>query len=162
MFKLKGRNSKNLPAPVGYEKPSLSVTKGPESAGMMTESNRIATANKQMMNIAWSPAKNILTTGFMLYMTGNSIQIFSIYSTGMALYNPIKSMVGVTTVFKRFEGDGVDTLMPSLIYIGLQLALLAVALWKCNSMGLLPMTSADWISSIPIRKNIETTIFPSS
>ena len=29
-----------------------------------------------------------------------------------------------------------------------------VALWKCNKMGLLPMTSADWLGylSIPIPK----------
>ena len=68
----------------------------------------------------------------------------------------------IYSTFKRFEGDGVDTLMPTLIYIGLQLALLAVALWKCNSMGLLPMTSADWVSSIPIRETMESTIFPSN
>ena len=97
MFKLKSSTTVKLPAPLGYEKTSVVVAKGPESSSVMTEANRVATANKQMMSIAWSPAKNIFTTGLMLYMTGSGIQIFSIYSTGMALYNPIKSIFGVTT-----------------------------------------------------------------
>ena len=61
MFKLKGSTTVKLPAPLGYEKTSVVVAKGPVSSSVLTEANRVATANKQMMSIAWSPAKNIFT-----------------------------------------------------------------------------------------------------
>jgi len=152
-FKLLGKRSVALPPPLGYDKSSTStsITDKPETT-VMNENNIQAQVSRQVTSLAWSPAKSIFTTGLMLYMTGNSIQIFSIYSTGMALVNPLKAIFNAQNTFKKFDGQGVDTVFPKLIFIGMQIALLALALWKCNSMGLLPMTSADWINYIPIRE----------
>ena len=51
-----------------------------------------AAKQRAVMGLAYSPAKGLLTTGFMLYMSGTSIQIFSIMTTGMALVNPLKAI----------------------------------------------------------------------
>ena len=85
----------------------------------------------------------------MLWMSGNSIQIFSIMTTGMALINPTKALMTLGTVFGKYDKDGVDTRIAKAIFVAMQVLSLAVALYKCSSMGLLPLTSADWIKSIP-------------
>ena len=41
--------------------------------------------------------------------------------------------------------EGIDTRLPKLIFVGLQLLTVAMALYKCATMSLLPLTSADWV-----------------
>jgi ER membrane protein complex subunit 4 len=102
------------------------------------------------MGIAYSPGKSLLSTMFMLWMAGSSIQIFSIMMTGMSLWNPLRALLGTNEAFKAFEKEeGIDLKVPKLIYAGLQLVAIAVALYKCSTMGLLPLTSADWITYLP-------------
>ena len=38
-----------------------------------------------------------MMTGFMLWMSGSGVHIFSIMITGMAIYNPVKSAFTVNT-----------------------------------------------------------------
>ena len=112
-----------------------------------------AAKTKQAMMIAYGPGKSILTTAFMLYMSGTSIQIFSIMSTGMALLNPLKAIASTDATFKKFEG--VDVKLAKLLFIALHLAQVGVALYNCSRMGLLPVTSADWLSYLPDRSFAE-------
>ena len=113
------------------------------------------------MALAWSPGKSMLTTAFMLYMSGTSIQLFSIMTTGMALITPVKGISAIRETFKDFKKeDGVDTRMPMMLYFGFQLLSLAVALYQCSRMGLFPVTSADWTSYIPIKNILEHTGIP--
>lgn len=44
------------------------------------------------MEIGTAPFKSLLQTGFMMWMSGNSINIFSIMITGMIVMNTIKSL----------------------------------------------------------------------
>ncbi len=125
----------------------------------MTAEMQLAAKQRQVMNIAYGPGKNLLTTGFMLWMSGSSIQIFSIMMTGMALWNPFKALFSVNEPFRPFEKEeGIDLKMPKLIYAGLQLLSLGVALYKCSTMGLLPLTSADWVSYLPVIEYQETSL----
>ena len=111
---------------------------------------------RQVNAIAYSPGKNLFTTGLMLWMSGTSIQIFSIMMTGMALINPIKAIATTNQQFARFANeDGVQLSLPKLIFISLQLVSLAMALYKCYLMGLLPITSADWTGYIPAKAYLE-------
>lgn len=144
----------SLPAPIAME----GIVEGEviETVEVSADKEKAA-KQKQAMAVAFAPGKNLLSTAFMLWMSGSSIQIFSIMMTGMALINPIKALAQLNGTFSRFEGDGgVDTKIPKLIFIGMQVLSLAVALYKCSSMGLLPTTSADWLSNIPVN------IFPES
>ena len=46
---------------------------------------------KKAKELGWSPAKNFMMTGLMLWMSGSGVHIFSIMITFYAVYNPIKS-----------------------------------------------------------------------
>lgn len=116
----------------------------------MTAEMQLAAKQRHVNNMAYAPGKNLLTTAFMLWMSGSSIQIFSIMMTGMALINPIKALFTINEPFKPFEKEeGIDLKMPKLIFASLQVLALGVALYKCSTMGLLPLTSADWVSYLP-------------
>jgi len=113
------------------------------------------------MGIATSPGKNLLTTGFMLWMSGSSIQIFSIMMTGMALFNPLKAIVETRKVFAQYESEeGVDLKVPKLIFVSIQVLSVALALHKCASMGLLPVTSADWTRLLPEKQIMDWAAMP--
>jgi hypothetical protein len=112
------------------------------------------------MSIAYAPGKGILTTAFMLWMSGSSIQIFSIMATGMALINPIKALGSINKAFARFEGEaGLDLFMPKAIFAALQLLALGVGVYKCSTMGLLPLTAADWTQYLPTQRFVEFSGF---
>lgn len=112
---------------------------------------QLAAKQRQVMGIAYGPGKSLLTTAFMLWMSGSSVQIFSIMMTGMALVNPIKAIAGVNSTFKAFDNEeGLDLKFPKLVFLLLQLLAFGVGLYKCSTMGLLPLTSADWVSTLPI------------
>ena len=131
-----------------------------ESVNLSEELQKTA-RQRQVMNIAYSPGKNLLTTAFMLWMSGSSVQIFSIMMTGMALINPLKAIFSVNDSFKAFEKEeGVDLKLPKMIFVSLQVLALGVAVYKCSTMGLLPLTSADWVSLLPVLHRIEHSAHP--
>jgi len=143
-----------IPNPLGFET-NLNLEVDEASMTMSTEM-QIAAKNRQVMAISYGPGKSLFTTAFMLWMSGSSIQIFSIMMTGMSLINPFKALLATNETFKNFEKEeGVDLKIPKLIFVSLQLLSLGVALYKCSTMGLLPLTSADWVYQLPIGNYIE-------
>ena len=42
-----------------------------------------------------------------------------------------------------------DLFLPRLGFVALNLVGVAVVAWKLRAMGLLPLTSADWVSRLP-------------
>ena len=48
-----------------------------------------------------------------------------------------------------------DVRVPRLLFVAVNLAGIAVALYKLAMMGLLPVTSADWLSYLPLKAPIE-------
>ena len=107
----------------------------------------------------------------MLWMIGNQLNVWSIMVTAMSLANPIKQLFGVNKTFSRLDEETKpttwaqllqsDLLMPKLIYISLTLLLLGMGLYKCASLNLLPITSADWIYLLPEqRQHIEHVALP--
>ena len=82
------------------------------------------------MQIAMAPGKNMLMTGFMMYMSGSAVQIFSIMITTMALLNPLKAMMSITSTFVSVEGPMVDLMTPKLVFIGMNCIALCMALYK--------------------------------
>lgn len=81
--------------------------------------------------------------------------------TGMALINPLKACFTVNQVFDKYKKEeGIDLRFPKLIYIALQILSIALALYKCSTMGLLPVTSADWTNLLPEKKFFEVVATP--
>lgn len=109
---------------------------------------------KKAWEVALAPVKNLPMTAIMMYMTGNSLQIFSIMMVFMAFKNPIAGLLGTNQAFERFETDTNKTkmLQVKLAYVAMQLVALAVGIWKVNAMGLLPYVApsplrlCDWLT----------------
>jgi len=76
----------------------------------------------------------------MMYMSGNSLQIFSIMMVFMLFKNPIQGLISTNQVFTRFETEGTRgrLWMIKATYVIMQLVALSLGIWKVNGMGLLP------------------------
>ena len=144
-------SSKDLTFPSGYlagdftDSSSSSSTSSPSSSTSLAKTAELVYASAQ--NTALAPGKQLLMTAFMLWMSGNSLQIFSIMMLGMAFWQPLQRLMNVGAEFARYEASQVDVTVPKLIFIACNLAGVGLALYKSNSMGLLPTSSADWLST---------------
>ena len=128
---------------------------------------------KKSWDIALGPIKQIPMNLFIMYMSGNSISIFPIMMVGMLFLRPIKALIQINSsnyhffgyylikiqliilfVFKAFKViEGNQAILQKLIYLVGNLLCVALALYKCQSMGLLPSHASDWLDFIepPLR-----------
>ncbi|KAH0369557.1 hypothetical protein KCU89_g18587, partial [Aureobasidium melanogenum] len=85
---------------------------------------------------------------FGMYMSGNSLQIFSIMMVFMLFKGPIQALINIQNVFSRFETEGTRDrlIMVKLAYVACNFLALALGIWKVNGMGLLPTTRSDWLA----------------
>lgn len=83
------------------------------------------------MAVATAPGSNLLMTGFMLWMSGSGINLFSMMFTGMALFNPLKAIFTVNNAFEKFSDGQVELLLPKLIYCSLHLLALGKERHTC-------------------------------
>lgn len=95
---------------------------------------------KKAWEVALAPAKGLPMTLIMMYMSGNSLQIFSIMMVFMAFKNPIMGLASTNQAFERFqtESNAGKILQTKLVYVAMQILALGVGIWKVNGMGLLP------------------------
>lgn len=79
-------------------------------------------------------------TAIMMYMSGNSLQIFSIMMVVMAFKNPLMGLVATGPTFERFESEGTRQRLVQVkaVYVLMQVLALALGVWKVDKMGLLP------------------------
>ncbi|CEJ84786.1 Putative Transmembrane protein [[Torrubiella] hemipterigena] len=115
---------------------------------------------KKAWEVALGPVKGLPMTFIMMYMSGNSLQIFSIMMVFMAFKNPIVGLMATNQAFERFqtETNSGKILQTKLIYIVMQLLALGVGIWKINGMGLLPTTRSDWLMWEAQREPVEFAI----
>lgn len=95
---------------------------------------------KKSWELALAPAKALPMNAIMMYMSGNSLQIFSIMMVFMLFKNPIQGLLQTNSVFTRYETEGTrKTLwMAKAMYVAMNLLALGLGIWKVNGMGLLP------------------------
>lgn len=95
---------------------------------------------KKAWELAIAPAKQLPMNAVGMYMTGNSLQIFSIMMVFMLFKNPITAIASIQSVFSRFETEGTKGRLMGikLVYIATNLLAIALGLYKVNAMGLLP------------------------
>ncbi|RMJ13074.1 hypothetical protein CDV36_007247 [Fusarium kuroshium] len=115
---------------------------------------------KKAWEVALAPVKGLPMTGFMMYMSGNSLQIFSIMMVFMAFKNPLMGLVNTNQAFERFqtENNSAQMLQVKFVYVACQLLALAVGIWKINGMGLLPTTRSDWLMWEAQREPLEHAV----
>lgn len=140
---------------VNAERKRSSPTTGGATAA--EQDKLMAKRKAQAMGVAVKPGQQILMNVFMMYMSGSTLNIFSISTTSMAILSPLTS---IFMLHKTFEKYDVDTTTPKLIFVALNLVWLAVGTYKLTAMRLLPTTSADWADSIVWKEMMETTSIP--
>ncbi|ORY38853.1 DUF1077-domain-containing protein [Rhizoclosmatium globosum] len=120
---------------------------------------------KKSWETAIAPLKQVPMQGFMLYMSGNSVQIYSIMVTVMLFMNSFNAILGTNHAFKRFESTSSGTdkkppsnanlIFPKIVYILAQCVLFGLGVYKCSSMGLLPTSHSDWLSFLEVKRVVE-------
>lgn len=98
-----------------------------------------------------------------MYMSANSIQIFSILTTfsgiGTSLQAIFKSgdsespicvihLKSILLVFKPDSSGQLDVLTPRLLYCLIHMIAVIFGLYKLNNIGLLPTHTSDWFSAL--------------
>lgn len=66
----------------------------------------------------------------------------------------------VSAEFEKVDDGTVKLLVPKLIYVAVNCVFLGMGLWKCGKMGLLPTTSADYVSYLGSRPPVEYSTAP--
>merc|ERR1719162_2309442 len=94
--------------PNGYRESALAEMSDTPRSAEGNEAKTIALKQKRAMEIAYAPGKNLFMTGFMLWMSGAGVHIFSIMMTAMAMFQPIRGIMSVNMTFKSVEGKSVD------------------------------------------------------
>jgi hypothetical protein len=143
---------KNLPPPPGFSNLPSNNGKTPAKAAAAAAASYAALKEKRAWDLAIAPAKSLPMQAFMLYMSGGGVQIFSMGIVLMLLLTPFKNIAGINTAFAPFapttsNANSLNTLpLQKLAYVACNLLTLAVGLWKCRSMGLLPTGTGDWLA----------------
>ncbi|CAD6504782.1 BgTH12-00285 [Blumeria graminis f. sp. triticale] len=146
----------STPDPPGYTSTSQ---KKHQSLSKATDFISPSPADKDVLKLkkAWelalAPVKQLPMTAFMMYMSGNTLQIFSIMMVVMAFKTPFMGLLATNQVFEKFESDGTKSqlVMVKIVYISMQILALALGIWKVNGMGLLPTARSDWLAWETVR-----------
>ncbi|XP_072013781.1 ER membrane protein complex subunit 4-like [Amphiura filiformis] len=140
------RPTSDLPAPVGYMERAL-----PDISGHEGDSKLVA---KKCWDIALGPLKQLPMNLFIMYMAGNSISIFPIMMVGMMLWRPVQALMSIKKTYKMLDGSPAAWAQKAVYFVS-NLAGIALALYKCQSMGLLPTHSSDWLSFLEPAQSME-------
>ncbi|KAH6919105.1 endoplasmic reticulum protein [Coprinopsis sp. MPI-PUGE-AT-0042] len=142
-----------LPPPPGFTGTLASTSKSAVKKPTNTQDHFDEIKAKRAWDFATGPAKSLPMQGFMLYMSGGGVQIFSMGIVFMLLMSPFKNIFAMNDAFKQFapstakDAKSITTLpLQKLVYIACNLLTLGVGLWKCKNMGLLPTGTGDWLA----------------
>ncbi|KAH8706114.1 hypothetical protein GQ44DRAFT_629725 [Phaeosphaeriaceae sp. PMI808] len=141
----------SLPDPPGY---TASLTKRERALSSKTARQPPTTEEmdtlkmKKAWEVAIGPAKQLPMNAFGMYMTGNTLQIFSIFMVFTLFKSPVMAVLALQRTFAPYETPGTSTRLigVKIVYILCNLLMLSLGIWKVNGMGLLPTTRSDWLA----------------
>ncbi|KAJ3027483.1 UNVERIFIED_CONTAM: hypothetical protein HDU68_003729 [Siphonaria sp. JEL0065] len=144
----------------GKNKGKKEITEAEQTA---IDANMANLKLKKSWETALGPLKQAPMQAFMLYMSGNSVQIYSIMVTVMLFMNSGNAILGTQLAFKRFETVGTDKkpannsnlILPKIVYVLAQCVLMGLGVYKCSAMGLLPTSHSDWLSFLEAKSVAE-------
>mmetsp|Transcript_4578 Transcript_4578/g.8004 ORF Transcript_4578/g.8004 Transcript_4578/m.8004 type:complete len:219 (-) Transcript_4578:738-1394(-) len=128
---------------------------------------RMSMILQRSWNLAFAPAQQLIYVGFVLWMAGSGLHIFSIMTTLTCVFMSIQS------VFSAFSGNAFAALeaeMPScrkylwpqkIVAMLLSLITFGLAVRKCINLRFLPTSPADWVALLPLYEHQQhaATIF---
>jgi len=71
----------------------------------------------------------------------------------MLFMRPIQAFISISGAFRMIEGS--HSIIQKIVYCIGNLLNLGVALYKCQSMGLLPTHASDWLAFIEPQERME-------
>ncbi|XP_006595494.1 ER membrane protein complex subunit 4-like isoform X2 [Glycine soja] len=94
--------SRDIPDPPGFCRTSLD-----QDDSTLSRQKKDAESNwkaQKAWEVAQAPMKNLLMMGFMMWMAGSTVHLFSIGITFSALWQPISALQSVGKMFEGMEG----------------------------------------------------------
>ncbi|XP_071723941.1 uncharacterized protein [Rutidosis leptorrhynchoides] len=146
-------SSREIPDPPGFTRSTQD-----QDDSTVSRQKKDAESNwksQKAWEVAQAPFKNLMMMGFMMWMAGSTVHLFSIGITFSALLQPLTALQGVGKVFEPYKDSRVDLNAPKLLFIALNLGGLALGVWKLNTLGLLPTHASDWVSSLSPAPEVE-------
>lgn len=140
------QQQQEFPAPIGYTDRTVADVVNAE------EGTRLI--GVRSWDIALGPLKQAPMNVMISWMAGNSIALFPIMFVGMLLFRPLQSMFTLSKAFEAIE-SGQNSFVQKLIYFLGNLVNLAIAFYKCHSMGLLPTYASDWLAFADPQERME-------
>lgn len=100
---------------------------------------------KKAWELAIAPAKALPMSAIGMWMTGNSLQIFSIFMLYSLFKNPLTAISTTNTTFSRLESESIKSklFMVKIVFIMTNLLSVALGIYKVDKMGLLPFVACD-------------------
>ncbi|CAA6672234.1 unnamed protein product [Spirodela intermedia] len=139
-----------VPDPLGFTR-SVHEQDDASSSRQKKDAEALWKAQKAW-EVAQAPFKNLLMMGFMMWMAGSTVHLFSIGITFSALWQPVSALQNVG---KALQGLKSGDFSPKLLFIALNLVGLGLGFYKLNTLGLLPTHVSDWVSSLPPPPEVE-------
>jgi ER membrane protein complex subunit 4 len=143
------RKTSMLPDPPGYDAAVFAEVELDTGKNKNKELEAAVIARKELAlrAKAMEPLKQVGFMCFMLWMSGNSLQLFSIMMLSSCIYTPCQAIANVTKTFPK--NKDVDVMIPRALYCAVYFGQLIFAAYKLDKMGLLPTHASDWASQIP-------------
>ncbi|KAL8947791.1 MAG: hypothetical protein Q9222_005961 [Ikaeria aurantiellina] len=139
----KPKSASSIRDPPGFSPSALSKrtsSKSPTTRKPPSPADTDILKIKKSWEVALAPAKQLPMNAIMMYMSGNSLQIFSIMMVFMLFKNPLQGLLQTNQVFAKYETERTKSKMwvVKAVYVLMNLVALGLGVWKVNGMGLLP------------------------
>jgi hypothetical protein len=118
-----------------------------------TEDDDSTLVAKQGWSLALGPLKQLPMNLFIMWMAGNTVSLFPMMMVGMMFFRPVQTLIGYKEAFKTLVGD--QAIFQKAVFIFGNLVVVAMAVYKINSMGLLPTYQSDWLEFQEPREILE-------
>ncbi|KAF2181378.1 hypothetical protein K469DRAFT_589735 [Zopfia rhizophila CBS 207.26] len=142
----------SIPDPPGYTATVSSKQKSQSSKNAVRKAPTLEEMDTLKVKKAWelaiAPAKQLPMNAIGMYMTGNTLQIFSIFMVFTLFKTPVMAVLSLQRVFAPFETPGTSNRLIAIkvVYVLMNMLMLGLGIWKVNQMGLLPTTRSDWLA----------------
>lgn len=109
------------------------------------------------MSIAVNQGGALMQSAFFMWMVGSTVSIWTLFFLASMGTAPFRALLNVHAAFAGVDMPGVSLLRPKAVYVAINLAGAALLYWRVRSMGLIPLTSADWVWMLPGRVPVENS-----
>lgn len=149
--------SKQLASPPGYDVSSAARSqsiRGAAATGEVTVTVSRQAQEAAAQSQALGAFKNVGMLGFMMWMSGSQLHIFSMMSVVSGLVQPLSAIFSSGKAFKSQDPE-VDTKQAQLLFCLIQGLGVMFALYRLNGMGLLPTHASDFASFFSAPQHLE-------